>query len=102
MLVCHQSFYVRTDIARQELYNLDYRYSADFDWCIRIIRRATRLGLKIVNTHLVLTDYLNEGLTTRNHRASLLERFRIMEYHYGWIPTIVRHTWFVVRAIIKK
>lgn len=102
MLVCHQSFYVRTDIARQELYDLRYRYSADFDWCIRIIRRTTRLGLKIVNTHLVLTDYLNEGLTTRNHRASLLERFRIMAYHYGWIPTIVRHIWFVVRAIIKK
>ena len=32
MLVCHQSFYVRTDLAKQELYNLRYRYSADFDW----------------------------------------------------------------------
>ena len=101
MLVCHQSFYVRTDIAKQEPYNLDYRYSGDFDWCIRLIRRATKRRLKIVNTHLVLTDYLNEGMTTRNHQASLKERFRIMTHYYGWLPTVIRHFWFIIRAIIK-
>lgn len=102
MRVCHQSFYVRTDIAKQELYNLGYRYSSDFDWCIRIIRRATRRRLPLVNTHLVLTDYLNEGMTTRNHRASLKERFRIMAHYYGWPATIFRHFWFIVRAIVKR
>ena len=102
MRVCHQSFYVRTDIARQEPYDLRYRFSADFDWCIRIIRRATRRRIRIVNTRLVLTDYLNEGMTTRNHRASLMERLRIMAHYYGWPATITRHCWFVVRAIIKS
>ena len=102
MLVCHQSFYVRTDIAKQEPYDLDYRYSADFDWCIRIIRRANRRRIRIVNTHLVLTDYLNEGMTTRNHQASLKERFRIMTHYYGWWATVIRHFWFIIRAIIKK
>ena len=29
MLVCHQSFYARTDIAREIHYDLHYRYSAD-------------------------------------------------------------------------
>lgn len=102
MLVCHQSFYVRTDIAKQEPYDLDYRYSADFDWCIRIIRRANRRRIRIVNTHLVLTDYLNEGMTTRNHQASLKERFRIMTHYYGWWATVIRHFWFIIRAIVKK
>ncbi|MBR6031571.1 MAG: glycosyltransferase [Bacteroidaceae bacterium] len=102
MRVCHQSFYVRTDIAKQELYDLRYRYSADFDWCIRIIRRATRRRIRIVNTGLVLTDYLNEGLTTRNHRASLWERFRIMAHYYGWPATVVRHFWFIIRAVVKR
>ena len=102
MLVCHQSFYVRTDIAKQELYDLQYRFSGDFDWCIRLIRRATRRRLKIVNTHLVLTDYLNEGMTTRNHQESLKERFRIMTHYYGWRSTVVRHFWFIIRAIIKR
>lgn len=102
MRVCHQSFYVRTDLAKQELYDLRYRFSADFDWCIRLIRLATRRRLPIVNTHLVLTDYLNEGMTTRNHQASLRERFRIMAHHYGWPSTIFKHFWFIIRAIFKK
>ena len=33
MLVCHQAFIARRDIAPQ--YDLKYRYSADVDWCIR-------------------------------------------------------------------
>ncbi|MBP3711684.1 MAG: glycosyltransferase [Bacteroidaceae bacterium] len=102
MLVCHQSFYVRTDIAKQDLYDLNYRYSADFDWCIRVIRHAIRRRIRIVNTHLVLTDYLNEGMTTRNHHASLKERFRIMVHYYGWLPTVLRHFWFILRTIIKR
>ena len=102
MLVCHQSFYVRTDIARTELYDLRYRYSADYDWCIRIMKRAERRRLRFLNTLLILTDYLSEGLTTKNHRRSLLERLRLMGRHYGWPRAILQHLWFVIRAIIKR
>ena len=102
MLVCHQSFYVRTDMAQREPYDLHYRFSADYDWCIRLMRRAERRGLRLVNTQLILTDYLSEGMTTRNHRASLLERFRLMARHYGWPAAIVSHMWIVVRAIFKR
>ena len=102
MLVCHQSFYVRTDIARAEPYDLRYRYSADYDWCIRVMRRAERRRLRFLNTGLILTDYLSEGLTTQNHRRSLLERLRLMAHHYGWPRAIAAHLWFIVRAIIKR
>lgn len=98
MLVCHQAFFARTDLARLYPYDLNYRYSADFDWCIRVMKQARTLH----NTHLTLIDYLEEGMTTRHHRASLLERFRIMGKHYGWASTLAYHAWFVVRAIIKK
>ena len=54
------------------------------------------------NTHLTLIDYLSEGLTTRNHKASLLERFRIMTCHYGWVSTVIYHLWFVLRLLLKK
>lgn len=102
MLVCHQSFYVRMDLAREQLYNLHYRYSADYDWCIRIMQRAKKRRLQIVNAHCVLTDYLSEGMTTRNHRRSLQERFRLMAHHYGLFTAIAQHLWFVVRAVIKR
>lgn len=53
-------------------------------------------------THLVLIDYLQEGMTTRNHQASLRERFRIMAHHYGWFSTLCVHVWFLLRAVLKK
>lgn len=102
MLVCHQSFYVRTDLARQTPYDLAYRFSADYDWCLRLLEQADRKGLTVRNSHLVLTDYLCEGLTTQNHKASLGERFRIMARHFGWAATVGRHLWFVLRAVLKK
>jgi len=41
-------------------------------------------------------------MTTKNHKASLRERFRIMQKHYGLIPTIALHLWFVIRTKITK
>lgn len=69
MLVCHQAFLARHTVV--EPYDLQYRFSADFDWCIRVMKKARTLH----NTHLILIDYLDEGMTTRNHKASLRERF---------------------------
>lgn len=95
MLVCHQAFFVRRDLA--EPYDLHYRFSADFDWCIRIMKKAKVLH----NTRLTLIDYLNEGMTTQHHKASLKERFRIMAKHYGLISTLAHHAWFVLRLLYK-
>lgn len=96
MIVCHQAFFPRRELA--EPYDLRYRFSADFDWCIRIMKKSHTLH----NTHLTLIDYLNEGMTTRNHRASLHERFRIMCRHYGYPSTLARHAWFALRLLLKK
>lgn len=101
MVVCHQSFYARADIAKSNLYSMEYRISADVDWCIRIMKEADERGLKLHNSHLILTSYLDGGMSIKNHRASLLERFRIMAHHYGWLTTVGMHLWFVVRALMK-
>ena len=79
-------------------YDMQYRFSADFDWCIRIMKKARTLH----NTHLTLIDYLEEGMTTQNQKASLRERFRIMAKHYGLISTAAHHAWFVFRLLLKK
>ncbi|MBS7408824.1 MAG: glycosyltransferase [Prevotellamassilia sp.] len=102
MLVCHQAFYARTDLAKANPYNLKYRFSADFDWCIRIMREAKRKKLPLANAQIVVADYLNEGMTTKNHKASLRERFNIMTHHYGIFITLFQHLWFVVRNVVKK
>ena len=98
MLVCHQAFWARTEIARKTQYDLQYRFSADVDWCIRIMKGSNAL----FNTHTTLIDYLSEGMSTKNRKASLKERFRIMQNHYGLPSTVARHFWFVIRAFLKK
>lgn len=102
MLVCHQAFYVRTNLAKTTLYNLSYRYSADVDWCIRIMKEAERKGLPLKNVHQVVVNYLDGGMSIKNHRASLKERFAVMRSHYGLFQTLCMHVWFVLRAVMKK
>lgn len=102
MLVCHQAFYARTDIARDTPYDLHYRYSADVDWCIRIMREGTRRHLALRRVPHVVAHFLDGGMTTANHRASLGERFRIMVRHYGLVTTLVMHAWFAIRKHLQK
>lgn len=101
MLVCHQAFYARADFAVQNPYDTSFRYSADVDWCIRIMHQAEQEQVPLLNLHIVVANYLEEGATTRNHRASLHERFSIMRRHYGLLSTLLMHAWFAVRAAIK-
>ena len=96
MLVCHQAFIAKRTLAPD--YDLSYRFSSDFDWCIRCMKRAGTLW----NTHLTLIDYLNEGVTTRNHKASLKERYNIMVKYYGRIPVMFLHLWFALRFYTAK
>lgn len=96
MLVCHQAFIVRRAIAPE--YDLRYRFSADYDWCIRCMQVART----ITNTHETLIDYLNEGVTTANRKASLRERYTIMCRYYGTVPTFLRHLWFAVRFAVAR
>ena len=101
MLVCHQAFYALTAIAKDIPYDLHYRYSADVDWCIKVMKEAERRDLPLVNTHAVVANYLEEGQTTIHHRASLKERFDVMRRHYGMISTVFMHLWFAIRQVFK-
>ncbi len=94
MVVCHQAFVALANIAQP--FNTFYRFSADYDWCVRCLQHSRR-NVYLGNEPIV--EYLNEGMTTRNRRASLWERFRIMNYYFGLFPTIAHHFGFVVRYL---
>lgn len=85
MEVCHQAMLVRRDLA--PAYDLQYRFSADYDWACKILKKSP-LNVYIPD---YVADYLSQGVTTANRRASLLERFRIMRRHYGLPPTLITH-----------
>lgn len=96
MVVCHQAFVALRKLAGP--YDTRYRFSADYEWCIRILQHSRR-NLYIPE---VLADYLNEGTTTRNQRKSLIERFKIMAYYYGWWRTISNHIRFIPRYVKRR
>lgn len=98
MLVCHQAFYAKLEIARDIPYDLRYRHSADVDWCIRVMKEAERRHLPLVRVPGVVADFLDGGNTTQNHRASLKERFTVMRHHYGLLTTLTMHAWFILRS----
>ena len=101
MLVCHQAFYARTDFAIATPYNMQYRYSADVDWCIRVMKAAEKENVPLLNLKMVVANYTEEGQTTLHHRESLWERYRVMEHHYGRVQTLLLHLWFAVRSLLK-
>jgi glycosyltransferase involved in cell wall biosynthesis len=92
MLVCHQSMIVKREIA--PAFDLKYRYSSDIDWTIRALKKSE----SIYNTHMILSHFLDGGVSKKKMKASLKERFQIMSEYYGFLPTALRHFWFIIRA----
>ncbi|MCK5138023.1 MAG: glycosyltransferase [Bacteroidales bacterium] len=91
MVVCHQSIIVKREIA--PTYNLKYKISADIDWVIRAAKNAP----VIHHSNMVLSKFLEGGLSGNNIKKGLRERFQIMTRFYGFIPTLLRHFLFGIR-----
>ena len=102
MLVCHQAFYALTSLAKQTPYNLHYRFSADVDWCIRVMKMAEQKGLVLRPIHAVVVNYLDGGMSIKHHRSSLKARFNVMRTHYGLCTTCAVHIWFLIRSFLRK
>lgn len=98
MLICHQAFMVRRSISPE--YDLQYRFSADYEWTLKCLRSSD--PTHNANIEAIAIDYLSDGLTDKNHKASLKERYKIMCRYYGTLPTILRHIGFAVRNILRK
>ena len=96
MVVCHQAFIVLRKLV--DNYDTRYKFSADFEWCIRCLQRSHR------NCYIdrILIDYLSEGITTSNRWSSLWERFKIMSFYFGFFPTLYRHVGFYFRNMRRN
>jgi len=92
MLVCHQSMIVKKSVAPK--FDLKYKYSSDVDWSIKCLKKSEY----IFNSEIILSRFLDGGVSKKKIKASLKERFDIMSKYYGLFPTLLRHFWFVIRA----
>lgn len=98
MLICHQAFMVRKSLA--PCYDTSYRFSADYDWTVKCISATT--PDRCINLHTTTIAYLTDGLTDRNHTASLKERYHIMARHYGTLTAVMRHIGFIPRVLRRR
>lgn len=97
MLVCHQAFIPRRGIV--PLYDLNYRFSSDYDWCIKCLKKSGK------NTYVgdaPIINFLTDGLTNKYHKKSLKERYEIMCKNYGTITTVLLHISFIPRYLLRK
>lgn len=93
MLVSHQSILIARDIA--SLYNTRYIFSADFEWCLLALKKAET----IINTKLIMSRFLDGGLTKQNIVPGLKERFRIMVKYFGLLSTLWHHIPIGIRFV---
>ena len=97
MVVCHQAFVARRDLVPQ--YDLQYRFSADYDWCIKVLKKSRT---NVYAGREPIISYLADGMTTRHHRSSLWERYRIMCRHYGTQRATLAHLSFIPRYLKRR
>lgn len=84
MKICHQAFLPRKAIC--EPYDAD-NLSADIDWEIRCLKNAS----EVQKLPFVLCNYLMGGLSVKQHRRSLTDRFIILSRHFGYMPALFNH-----------
>jgi len=94
MKVCHQSIIAKKEIV--ESYNLNYKYSSDFEWLIRILKKS----VTICNSGLILSKFMDGGQTSKTLIPGLKERFNIMVKYYGLISTVLIHFLLSIKIII--
>ena len=91
MLICHQSLIVKKSIS--PLFNIEYKYSADYDWSIKCVKNATQ----VINTNLIISKFMEGGQTSNTVYKGLKERFDIMKKHYGLISAIMQNLFLIPR-----
>ncbi len=85
MVVSHQSMIARRSLC--EDYNINYKYVADIDWAIKLLKKSN----KVINTNLTLSKFLIGGFSRKYTMKSLKERFRMLCKHFNCLYVILNH-----------
>lgn len=92
MLVCHQAFIARKSIAP---FYLENNLSADIDWEIECLKRAK----KVQFLEIVVAKYLVGGISNKQLKRSLIDRYEVLKKHFGLFGAIMAHIQITIRGI---
>lgn len=97
MLVCHQSFIAKRTLCDE--YDTNYRYAADYDWCLNILLKSR----VVTNYGKDISLFMDGGQTKRTIVPGLKERYRIMCKYYGKVKATfwniilgIKFSWWMI------
>jgi glycosyltransferase involved in cell wall biosynthesis len=93
MVVCHQSFAVRRELAGT--YDTSWKYCADVDWVIRCLKTTSN----IYRYPGIVCRFLEGGLSRKKLKGSLKERYQVLKKHFGFWPNLFNHGLIVLRSV---
>ena len=93
MVICHQSFIAKRNIA--PLFDLHYRLSSDIDWEIKCLKAAN----SIIQIPVPICRYLTGGASVQNLKRSWQERFEVLSKHFGFLNALWSHLIIILRGL---
>jgi len=95
MVVSHQAFIVRRDIAPKYIAD---NLCADIDWVIQCLQKSRRT----IHTHTCIAEFQTGGLSRQRHSESLNDRYRVLAKYFGARANFYNHIWIVARGVFFK
>jgi len=77
-------------------FKLSFPVSSDVDWIINALKKSN----KMVNTRLILSKFLIGGNSTKKRLESYMERYLILNEHFGTINNLINHLYMVAHFLI--
>lgn len=95
MNVGHQAFIIKKSLALP--YHTKWKHVADIDWMIRCLKQCKT----ILNLNSIIVNFTLEGHSTVHRKASNMERFKVLQLHYGLLSNLWSHFIISLRQIAK-
>jgi glycosyltransferase involved in cell wall biosynthesis len=92
MKVSHQSILVRRSVALE--FDATYRLVGDLDWLIRLLK----IGIRVQNLHQIVSRFTIGGASGKQWNRAMKERWRCLQYHYGFWATLWSHILILLKA----
>ena len=82
---CHQSLFVRTSLQKNNLFDLQFKISADYDQFMRLKYQ----DVQILHLPLVISIYLDGGISSVSREKLIKEQYRITKKYFILFATFV-------------
>jgi len=95
MVVCHQSFIVKKEIAPE--FDISYRLSSDIDWVIECLKSAKT----VKRVDIPLSKFMRAGLSKQKLKQAMKERYYVLQKHFGFLPNLINHLYLFYRYLVS-